>query len=510
MLDIIATHEHYLDHVLPIRDELVARGVPVRVLESAEEIKPRRGIALVASYGDLKLARAAGRSCIYMEHGAGQSYSNTHGSYAGSGARNGVVAFLNPGHHVAKANMARHPRIPSYAVGVPKLDKWHRQTGRESARTVCISFHWDCRICPESRSAFTHYEAILQELAESEHFTLIGHCHPRARAKVLPVYERLGIEFVERFDDVLERADLYVCDNSSTIYEFASVDRPVVLLNAPWYRKQVNHGLRFWRESRVGIVCDDPHDLHGKILEALEDTRERKVARRASVSRVYYYTDGLASHRAADAIQEVLMSESKQTEGAIRLKCLRTLSGPYGVLCPGWTLEILPNREMVIYNKRGVPSRNSIPKLCPGDPAKYAATLTQDRGRLTQFEYLDAPEAKPAPAPQEDKLAPPVQEDKQVQVVDEPQEVIEPTEDPATEEDLSVEPETEEVDSEPAELSPIEQALVDAVKGGANKGAALKAVGSTEEFTYRAAAAAFDALVKAGKIVGSKGEWSVA
>ena len=55
------------------------------------------------------------------------------------------------------------------------------------------------------------------------------------------------------FDEVMERSTLYICDNSSTLYEFASTGRPVVVLNAPWFRRDIEHGLRFWEHADVGV-----------------------------------------------------------------------------------------------------------------------------------------------------------------------------------------------------------------------------------------------------------------
>jgi len=116
----------------------------------------------------------------------------------------------------------------------------------------------------------------------------------------------LGIEPVEDFEDVLERADLYMCDNSSTLFEFASVGRPVVVLNAPWYRRHIEHGLRFWEAATVGVQVDHPAELRDAVMQALEDPPEQQAARQAAVRIAYTYTDGQASKRAAQEILELL------------------------------------------------------------------------------------------------------------------------------------------------------------------------------------------------------------
>ena len=98
--------------------------------------------------------------------------------------------------------------------------------------------------------------------ALAERWTVLGHGHPRILDQLMPVYEELGIEPAYTFEEVLDRASVYCCDNSSTLFEFASLDRPVVVLNPPWYRREVEHGLRFWEAATVGVqVGDQPLDI---------------------------------------------------------------------------------------------------------------------------------------------------------------------------------------------------------------------------------------------------------
>jgi CDP-glycerol glycerophosphotransferase (TagB/SpsB family) len=139
----------------------------------------------------------------------------------------------------------------------------------------------------------------LRDLADR--YEVIGHGHPRIWPVLEPQYRRFGIEPVAEFDDVMARAAVYVCDNSSTIYEFASTDRPVVVLNAPWYRREVEHGLRFW-SLIPGEQVAGPEELPRAIDRALaEDPYAER--RREVVAEVYAYTDGKAAARAADAIR---------------------------------------------------------------------------------------------------------------------------------------------------------------------------------------------------------------
>jgi hypothetical protein len=59
--------------------------------------------------------------------------------------------------------------------------------------------------------------------------------------------------------DVRKFANLLICDNSSLMYEMSYLGRNVVALNAPWYRRDVEHGLRFWQWR--GIQVDTPEEL---------------------------------------------------------------------------------------------------------------------------------------------------------------------------------------------------------------------------------------------------------
>lgn len=260
---------------------------------------------VVASYGDLRAVANGRRPLALCEHGIGQSYGNGHPSYCGgvSAERAQVSLFLVPNATAAAANRRVYPRARVVVVGVPRLDGWHGAPGHTSAGppVVAISFHWNCRVAPETQGAFAHFRAALPELAR--HFRVLGHGHPRILDGLARTYARHGIEVVPDFESVLARAALYVTDNSSTLYEFAATDRPVVVLNAPWYRRQVEHGLRFWRHAGVGLNCDRPQDLARAVELALSDPPELQRRRRAAVDAVVPFRDGRSSERAAVALR---------------------------------------------------------------------------------------------------------------------------------------------------------------------------------------------------------------
>lgn len=275
----VAREGHHRAHLEP-----VLRLLPHRwTRERAEDI------ALVASYGDMHRTRDAGFGrIVLMQHGAGQSYRadvkrSRHPSYPGGDDNDAVSLFLVPNEYAAARWRQRYPRTPVEIVGCPILDDLPQKDPLEP-RTVAISFHFDVLgSVPEMKSAWDHYRRVLPSLADR--FNLIGHSHPRRRLQ--DVYERLGIEWVESFAEVCRRADLYVCDNSSTLYEFASTGRPVVVLNAPSYRREVSHGGRFWDWSSVGLQVDNPRDLADTIDVAMTDLPGQRIERERVLSLVY-------------------------------------------------------------------------------------------------------------------------------------------------------------------------------------------------------------------------------
>lgn len=319
MIDVLASAPHYADHLsvvfgaLPddVRGSFVTSvpAVAERALtfghstsEPSDEDRP----TLVASYGDLKRAHRLGRTKLaIMEHGAGQSYGgrrrgSAHGSYAGGNDRGTASLFLHPGPHPAARDRAAYPAARVEVVGAPILDTLPAREGTPG-RVVAFSFHFNGAIAPETKNAYAWaWRAIL---GLRDRYELIGHAHPRLFPQVQKRYALAGIEPVGDFYDVCRRADLYICDNSSSLFAFAATGRPVVVLNPPWYDRKVEHGLRFWEAATVGVQCDKVDDLPRCIEEAFRDTPEQQRAREAALDLVYAYRSG-AAQRAADALME--------------------------------------------------------------------------------------------------------------------------------------------------------------------------------------------------------------
>lgn len=283
--------------------------------------RPRRTMEpfVVASHEDYRAVRPA--PVVMVNHGIGQRYWGVedeagyrHQSYSGGRSRERIVLNLCPSESDAAINRQFWPDAVSIACGPWALDD-HIGKPRTGG-SIVVSFHLDAHVAPETRSAFDEYAAEIVRLHKAG-LPIIGHGHPRAQLELAQFWKMNDIGFVPYLPDALDRADVYICDNSSTLYEAAALDIPVVVLNSIHYRRDVHHGLRFW--SHVpGVQCDQSDDLEWSIRLAPhpENRKLREVATLAA------YDDGMGGHladgnalsRAVDAL--VTFSETYETPAA--------------------------------------------------------------------------------------------------------------------------------------------------------------------------------------------------
>lgn len=348
-VDFYASQAHYRHHLLPlwwalppeargrwyspnarVRNALAAEGVPAHQQAVGKPTGPPR-LAVVASGGDARLLRP--RPVVLVEHGAGQVYDEDSPSYSGGCQRDNVVLFLCPSPVVAGRNAARYPEARVQVVGSPWVDhlratvassgvaqlvayRAHNpaaagsrpapatghqpRQGHGAHTTVALSFHWDCKLAPEAGWALPHYREALPELVRT--YSAVGHGHPRFHLFFYRLWASLGIPHVADFAHLPAVADVYVCDNSSTLYEWAALDRPVVVLNAPWYRRDADLWPRFWRCADVGVQVDEAGSLAAAVAQAMADPPEVAARRREVVAEVYGQLDGQAAARSAAAI----------------------------------------------------------------------------------------------------------------------------------------------------------------------------------------------------------------
>lgn len=334
-LDFFARRAHYIDHLAPVWNALPLgrRGVfhiagelesyarqALQLHESQSQSHlqleffeggPLAGDSpiLVSAYGDLnKVIRNHRRPIITMEHGVTQGFRTAAYPNGTIGNRDRVAFALLPNEYVARQFRAVR-ETPCEVIGTPKMDEWARGVlvSKPSPRpTIAIAFHWGDRNStpPESGSAFEYYRPILRELAKR--YQMIGHSHPLASPEHREAMERAGIEWVGDFREILRRADVYLNDLSSTMYEFLVTGKPVVVLNAPWFRREVHWGIRFWDYSDVGLMVENPGELFGAIDQTLAAYGSIcAAARRLAVTDLYPYA-GYAAYRAAEVITSYL------------------------------------------------------------------------------------------------------------------------------------------------------------------------------------------------------------
>ncbi len=318
-INLYATEVQYFDHMIPIWERLPDQhkgsfyvSMQVKVHRPHKDTIvgiPPKSTVLVASYGNFKDVDG---DILFMEHGIGHTYGRKgiHHSYAGGEGKERVNLFLNQHHLTDKLNRQAYPNAQHAIIGTPKMDRWGVMGYRpKDIPIVCFSFHWDCMISPESRTSFDYYVDEMRKLSKiNKPYKIVLHGHPKKsgmwQKKIARDLRGTRYEFIDNFEQVMEQADVYVNDNSSTMYEFASLDKPVIVLNSPHYRRNVDNGIRFW-DYIAGIQVNDPKELHEKILHTLEYPNEYRLARQMVIDDLYPYRPN-ASQRAVEVIVKYL------------------------------------------------------------------------------------------------------------------------------------------------------------------------------------------------------------
>lgn len=310
------SHAAPIYHALPpdIRGPFYARGhAAIRCAElGIAPVWPpprfsQRDTVLVASFEDYRSVRPA--KVIFLNHGAAQTYIGTaerHPAYSGGTDRDRTVLFLEPSERAATISRTAYPDIPAVACGVCYLDGFINNPPTYDPTLVAISFHADVSIVEETRSAFTHYRSAIVDMARSGTFNLLGHSHPRAQSQMQMFWEQIGVPYEPDWSKVLQRGGVFVVDNSSAGFEFTATGRPTVWLNAPWYRRDVYHGLRFW-DLVPGPQVDTPEMLALTIEQTIRRPDAGLAARQRIIEQVYDggVLDGRATERAVAAIVQL-------------------------------------------------------------------------------------------------------------------------------------------------------------------------------------------------------------
>lgn len=313
-VDVVASEQHYLRHMIPIWAELPDefRGIVHRLPADGIVTRPAMGhIAMVAGWQDVAPLRGQCQM-IYVEHGAGQTYvDRAHDpSYSGSGGdrHRGVIGYICPSQTVAD----RWNR-PSVAVGCPKMDDvilWGRDKPVGDPPVVCFVWHWPCKMSPEADTVWPHYENDFEEVVlryQAQGFRVVAHEHPKWRGEMEKRMLGYGVDVLPSDIDVFNLADVMIVDNSSLATEFMLLGRPVIFMNAPTYRRDVEHGGRFWDWTLGHPMVDNADELMSlNLWDHVEPDSSHAHAIEITTSKAYAHTDGSSSERAARWIVDLL------------------------------------------------------------------------------------------------------------------------------------------------------------------------------------------------------------
>lgn len=302
MITLWETLPHYGRHLRPLCKELFRRGVDHRYHRGGSP--PQHDEVLVTgAYRDLPRQRNRFSKLVLVEHGVGQAYRDSaHVGYTG-GTRRAYDLHLAPG--PACVDEAARERVE---VGCLPLAGLTRADHRETNPAIGLTWHWPCRVSTESGTAFEEYRAVLPQLsswAAKQDFVLLGHQHPRWKGALNAAYYDAGVESTRDADDLLARCGLLIADNTSLLFEAAALGLPVVVVNSQAWRREVEHGKRFWEWADVGLQVNHPDEL----IRAVEETLccDPQAARRAAIVAECYGTDPRPPlERAVDGILGLL------------------------------------------------------------------------------------------------------------------------------------------------------------------------------------------------------------
>lgn len=273
VVDLAATQRHYIDHMAPVwraldEDERGDVIVPenLRAYAASLGVVARRpaqmDVVLTAGFANVR-GSSGWRKRVLMEHGVGQTYVGAHEAYAGgSGRHDKVDLYLCPNERVAALNA---PYGQTAVVGSPYLEELQK-IERDPQDLIVASFHWNCSVAPETQSARRVYHEPINRLT-TYRWRVAHHAHPRDES----LGEYHVDRFIQRFEDVVREASVYLCDNSSTMFYAAALGIPVVVLNAPWFRRDVQHGLRFWDHAGIGPNVWHEDDLPNALFEVMDE-----------------------------------------------------------------------------------------------------------------------------------------------------------------------------------------------------------------------------------------------
>lgn len=314
LVDVIASQAHYLDHLRPVWKAIPPGSknvavVPPHLHTYAEGLGFRVGqagygdTALTAGWRDARGAQSYRRVAL-MEHGVGQTYDVRSPGYANGLGRFGVDLFLCPNDRVARANAHPDNQAEVRVIGSPLLDELDRLPPIRKRFDLAFTTHYDASdVTPEAGTGFEWFAPAIANLAQD--LKIIGTGHPR----IWPQVQRwCGDHHVMSAYDlryVIRSASTLLCDNSSVMFYAAALGTPIIVANPPQYRRDVEHGLRFWEFADIGIQLNDSADLLQCVLEAPEYQLNHAERVREICSDLFPLRDGGSAHRVLEALEAI-------------------------------------------------------------------------------------------------------------------------------------------------------------------------------------------------------------
>jgi hypothetical protein len=273
-------------------------AAPLAAALAATEIRnpaslPDSAWLIVASRRTARHAPAA--NVILIEHGAGQMYQHDAGGVPYT--HDNVRLFIAPRQQVADRGAVLFPNAERI-VASPYLEHLPRPGGG----LVTYTTHSNAATAPESRSTWDHYQWALRSLVDA-HPTQF-HSHPRMINLVQPRAQHLSRPYEPDWPTALAGSSALVVDNSSVMWEACAVGLPIVICNAPWYRRDVEWGMRFWEYSDAGPQVDHPGELVAAVDAVLRHDEWGK--RRAEVAGLIYERVTGSTVRAVEAVLSLM------------------------------------------------------------------------------------------------------------------------------------------------------------------------------------------------------------
>ncbi len=158
----------------------------------------------------------------------------------------------------------------------------------------------------QARACLPVLEALI---ARGDRYWLLT-LHPMAPADLRRRYEALSgphARFVDsaQLTDLLQAADVLVCDTSSVVEEFMLLDKPVITIN---HRQP----------QSCMLDLRSPHGIDGALAQVLADPAALRAARHAYVNTLHPARDGRSAERVLDAVEARLTGKGERAGRRVR------------------------------------------------------------------------------------------------------------------------------------------------------------------------------------------------